>query len=291
RLPSGLTCVNAAINGVLPGPLTRCSFGTFDNSPHSSRRRGLVSASISYSASRSFGSAIASNTPTGGRRLGTMRYARCQRMRWRGGSFEAMAKVWARHFSEIEIVSRHSGASRNPVTLADQANMETHCQRSRVLRSPSNPAPAVRKRAGSPALGIQVLPHHEQVGDVAGQHAVQRALAAEGRRAVGPAQPGVGAIGLRKQDRKRLEDAEQVADAFQRVARQRAVAFALPFVERGFRRIAQQLALLRDTQFPTLGKVEEGAQGRSGQYFFVCLGTGPTLADLLTVGRHDNLPP
>jgi hypothetical protein len=52
--------VNAAITGVAPGPVRRSSRGTSVSSPISSRMRGLASASIAKTTSRSAGSAIAS---------------------------------------------------------------------------------------------------------------------------------------------------------------------------------------------------------------------------------------
>ena len=55
------------------GPLMRRVFGTSFRASASSRRRGLVSASIANTASRSAGTAMRSNSPTGGKRLGTMR--------------------------------------------------------------------------------------------------------------------------------------------------------------------------------------------------------------------------
>ena len=159
-------------------------------------------------------SAIASNTPTGGKRLG----------------HDAVGALPADAF--IGGGSRHDARfSKAPLSFRDASI--------------------------SPSLRIQILPHHEQVGDVAGQHALQRGLAAEGRCIVRPAQPRVGAIRLREQDRQRLEDAEQVADALQRVARQRAVVLALPFVERRFRRIAEQFALLGDLQFQRSARLKK----------------------------------
>ena len=46
--------------GVLPGPLIRSSGATSCNWPSSLRRRGLVSASIANTTSRSAGSAMSS---------------------------------------------------------------------------------------------------------------------------------------------------------------------------------------------------------------------------------------
>ncbi len=72
------------------GHLTRRSRGTRASWPSSSRSRALVIDSTANSASRSSGAAMRSNTPSGGKRLGTMRQAsgHCTRAR-RGVRFIA----------------------------------------------------------------------------------------------------------------------------------------------------------------------------------------------------------
>src|SRR5512132_3557740 len=70
--------------GVVPGPLTRSAFATSESSPASSRRRSLVIASSSKTASRSAAVATRSNRPTGGKRLGTSRWLGYHRVRRAG---------------------------------------------------------------------------------------------------------------------------------------------------------------------------------------------------------------
>src|SRR5437773_1192814 len=66
---------------VAPGPLMRSSCATSESSPAFSRKRSLVIASSAKTASRSSGAATRSNSPTGGKRLGTTRWLGRHRVR------------------------------------------------------------------------------------------------------------------------------------------------------------------------------------------------------------------
>src|SRR2546425_1310341 len=67
--------------GVVPGPLMRSSLAMSERPPASSRKRSLVIASSAKTASRSSGAATRSNSPTGGKRLGTTRWLGRHRVR------------------------------------------------------------------------------------------------------------------------------------------------------------------------------------------------------------------
>src|SRR5579864_5493626 len=150
--------------GVVPGPLTRSALGTSARSPISSRKRSLVIASSSKTASRSSLAATRSNRPTGGKRLGTSRWLGRQRVR-RIGACKA-------------------GSSFDSAT----------------------------------APSVEVLPYDVQIGDVSGEHALQRRLAAEQRRCIWLAHPGVRGRNIRQQNLQGFVNAEDVRDALQRVS-------------------------------------------------------------------------
>jgi hypothetical protein len=84
-----------------------------------------------------------------------------------------------------------------------------------------------------------------QVAQVSRQHALQRRLAAEGRGAVGLADPFVGRLLVRQEDLQRFVDAQDVRNAFQRVARQgRRFRRLAPAEPGGPGRLAEQAKLL-----------------------------------------------
>src|SRR4029450_12364868 len=69
------------------------------------------------------------------------------------------------------------------------------------------------------ALGVEVLAHHEEVRDLAGQHALERRAASERRGIIRCAHPLVRGARVRQQDLQGLVDAEQVRQPLERVAR------------------------------------------------------------------------
>src|SRR5690606_33558316 len=77
--------------------------------------------------------------------------------------------------------------------------------------------------------------------------------------------PAVGLVLVREDQVQRLVDAQQVADALERVARQLAIEVALPAEEGGPAGAAQEQALLLGAPPPALADPEEGTQGGAGQ--------------------------
>src|SRR5246127_2778596 len=110
--------------------------------------------------------------------------------------------------------------------------------RARSLRSrpgmttPSPPAP----------LGVEIVAHRGQIARRAGEHALERRRAAEGR--VRARHPGIAALGLGEEVAQRLMDAHEVAEAPDSVRRHGADLAALPAIESGGARLAEQHACL-----------------------------------------------
>jgi hypothetical protein len=106
----------------------------------------------------------------------------------------------------------------------------------------------------APALRVEVLAHHEEIGDLAAQHALERRAAAEHRRGVRLAQPLVGAARERKEDLQRRIDAEQVREPLEQVPVEAADLALLPLIERGAAD-PEQRGLLGSAQLPRLGEL------------------------------------
>src|SRR5690606_19195411 len=77
-----------------------------------------------------------------------------------------------------------------------------------AMPTPAPPPP--RSRPAPASHRIQVAADRVQVAHVAGQHALERAPAAEDGRRIGLADPRVRRAGIRKEDLQRLVDPEQI---------------------------------------------------------------------------------
>src|SRR5690606_25601692 len=116
----------------------------------------------------------------------------------------------------------------------------------------------------SAAHRVQVLAHAVQVGDVAGEHEVQRGHLTERRRRVGAPHPPVRGLGIREENLKVLVNPEYVGHPLEHVPPEALHLAGLPLVERGGRRTAEQYPRLRIAQRPGLGDAEEGPKRRRG---------------------------
>src|SRR5215472_763426 len=88
-------------------------------------------------------------------------------------------------------------------------------------------AGAARSRPTA-AFGVEVLADDVEVGDLAREHAIERALPAEQRIRVRRFHPAVGFALVRDEDLQVLEYPKDIADAFLCVGRQQRVVVLTP---------------------------------------------------------------
>src|SRR5579872_7564769 len=132
------------------------------------------------------------------------------------------------------------------------------CQRTRV----TGRAFLTGSLGPSPALCVEILAYDEEVGDIAGQHALECAATVKNQGFVRFANPGIGGTRIGKENLERLIDAEHVRNPFQRVARQRSRRGFAPTVKRGCGGQAEQAHLLVCSEAPEFCDFEECQQSR-----------------------------
>src|SRR5688500_997008 len=115
------------------------------------------------------------------------------------------------------------------------------------------------------ALRIEVAANLVEVGDVPGEHSVERRSAVERRRRVRTPHPGIGRALVGNEHLECPVDAEDVGQSLERVAGERGRPLALPLEVGGARLESEERHLLVDTERPEIGDAEEGAKcGASG---------------------------
>ena len=226
----------AAMISVAPGPSTRSAGATSDSSPSWWRSRGLVSASIAKTTSRS-------SAP---------RYRR--RRRPSGSGWRSAGGMAPRR-----VRSAHGGLGR--------------------LQRPSGLAAALR---------VEVLPHHVQVGDLAAEHAFERRAAAEERRGVRLADPGVRRARRPAAGSAARHGCRTGTTAARAVAVERTDLALLPLIERGAADAEQHICSAASSFQASARRqnVRSAAAAEAAECGSTGAGTGLAIALIVKAGRQ-----